>query len=81
MWTFNRILRHWNPCLSTHIYFCGIVLDTEETENAMKDLIQFSRQEYDANEEELARIDEVEHDYPKNPAIWYVLLDNVFSLK
>ena len=35
----------------------------------MKDLIQFSRQEYDANEEELARIDEVEHDYPKNPAI------------
>lgn len=48
-----------------------IILDSEETENALKELVQFSRQEYDGNEEELARIEEFENDYQKNRAIWW----------
>jgi hypothetical protein len=48
-----------------------IVLDAEETESAMKELINFSRQEYDGNEEELNRIEEFENDYQKDRAIWW----------
>ena len=48
-----------------------IILDTEETESAMKELIHFSRQEYDGNEEELMIIEEFENDYQKERAIWW----------
>ncbi len=48
-----------------------IILDSEETEYALKDLINFSRQEYDGNQEELLIIDEFENDYQKNRAIWW----------
>ncbi len=48
-----------------------IILDSEETEYAMKELINFSRQEYDGNQEELSIIDEFENDYDKNRAIWW----------
>ena len=55
-----------------YTYLLGeIILDSEETENAMKELIQFSRQEYQDNEEELARIEEFENDYQKARAIWW----------
>ena len=54
----------------THL-ISEIILDSEETENAMKELVQFSRQEYDGNEEELARIEEFENDYQKHRAIWW----------
>jgi hypothetical protein len=48
-----------------------IILDSEETETAMKELVSFSRQEYEGNEEELIRIDEFENDYQKTRAIWW----------
>lgn len=48
-----------------------IILDSEETELALKELINFARQEYDGNEEELAIIDEFENDYHKDRAIWW----------
>jgi len=48
-----------------------IILDNEETEYALKDLINFSRQEYDGNQEELLIIDEFENDYQKDRAIWW----------
>lgn len=49
--------------------FSGIILDREKTKNAMRDLTQFSRQEYEGNEKELARIDKFENDCPKNRVI------------
>lgn len=54
----------------THL-LSEIILDNDETENAMKEIIQFSRQEYEGNDEELARIEEFENDYQKNRAIWW----------
>ena len=48
-----------------------IILDSEETDYALKDLINFSRQEYDGNEQELIIIDEFENDYQKDRAIWW----------
>jgi len=48
-----------------------IILDNEESEYAMKELIHFSRQEYDGNQEELSTIDEFENDYQKDRAIWW----------
>lgn len=48
-----------------------IILDSDETEYAMKELINFARQEYEDNQEELAIIDEFEHDYEKSRAIWW----------
>ncbi|CAF3533517.1 unnamed protein product [Rotaria sp. Silwood1] len=48
-----------------------IILDNDETEYAMKELINFARQEYDGNEQELSIIDEFENDYDKSRAIWW----------
>ncbi|CAF2521622.1 unnamed protein product [Rotaria sp. Silwood2] len=48
-----------------------IVLDNDETEYAMKELVNFARQEYDGNQQELTIIDEFENDYDKNRAIWW----------
>jgi hypothetical protein len=48
-----------------------IILDSEETESAMKELIQFSRQEYEGNEVELTIINEFENDYHKERAVWW----------
>lgn len=48
-----------------------IILDNDETDNSLKELIQFTRQEYEGNEEELAILDEFENDYQKNRAIWW----------
>jgi hypothetical protein len=48
-----------------------IILDSEETETAMKELVNFSRQEYEGNEDELICIDEFENDYQKHRAIWW----------
>lgn len=48
-----------------------IILDNEETDYALKDLINFSRQEYEGNEIELTIIDEFESDYQKDRAIWW----------
>jgi len=49
-----------------------IILDTTETKSDMKDLINFSREEYEGNDEELKIIDEFENNYQKNQAIsWY----------
>jgi len=48
-----------------------IILDSEETEYALKDLINFARQEYYGNQEELLIIDEFENDYQKDRAIWW----------
>lgn len=54
----------------TH-FLSEIILDSEGTENAMKELIQFYRQEYEGNEEESARIEEFENNYQKTRAIWW----------
>lgn len=48
-----------------------IILDNEETEFALKDLINFSREEYEGNEVELAIIHEFENDYHQDRAIWW----------
>ncbi|CAF1102255.1 unnamed protein product [Adineta steineri] len=48
-----------------------IILDREETDCAMKELVNFSRQEYDGNDEELSIIDEFESDYEESRAIWW----------
>jgi len=48
-----------------------IILDSEETENSFKELVEFARQEYQNNPNELAIIDEFENDYDKNRAIWW----------
>ena len=48
-----------------------IILDSEETDLAMKELVNFSRQEYQGNQEELTIIDEFESDYHKERAIWW----------
>ncbi len=48
-----------------------IILDTEETECAMKELINFCRQEYDGNQIELSIIDEFENEYQKHRAVWW----------
>ncbi|CAF1311995.1 unnamed protein product [Rotaria sordida] len=48
-----------------------IILDNDETEFAMKELINFARQEYDGNPKELSIIDEFENDYDKTRAIWW----------
>lgn len=56
------------PMLYLHT-FSGIILDSEKMENAMRDLTQLSRQEYEGNEKESARIDKFKNDYPKNRVI------------
>ncbi|UJR29254.1 hypothetical protein I4U23_010468 [Adineta vaga] len=48
-----------------------VILDNDETELALKELINFSRQEYEGNDVELAIIDEFENDYDQNRAIWW----------
>ena len=48
-----------------------IILDSDETDYAMKELINFVRQEYDGNQEELSIIDEFETDYREDRAIWW----------
>jgi hypothetical protein len=57
------------------IYFQLIIeyiLDKTEIKDNLKELIDFSRQEYDGNDEELKIIDEFEQTYKKNQAIsWF----------
>ena len=48
-----------------------IILDKDEIDNAMKDLINFAREEYEGNDQELLLIDEFENDYQKDRAIWW----------
>ena len=48
-----------------------ILLDDDESDSAMKELIHFSRHEYQDNQEELTIIDEFESDYQSNRAIWW----------
>ena len=49
-----------------------IILDQKEHRNNLAELIDFSRQEYDGNDEELKIIDEFETNYKKNQAIdWF----------
>ncbi|CAF3415385.1 unnamed protein product [Rotaria socialis] len=48
-----------------------IILDSDETEYAMKELVNFARQEYEGNSEELSIIDEFETDYEKHRAVWW----------
>jgi hypothetical protein len=49
-----------------------IILDTTEAKSDMKELINFSRQEYEGNDEELKMIDEFENFYKKSEAIaWF----------
>lgn len=58
----------------TLIYFeilNEILLDSDETELALKELINFAREEYKDNEQELNLIDEFESDYQSERAIWW----------
>jgi len=58
----------------TFVYFqllSEIILDPNEIANGLKELINFSRQEYDGNDEELKLIDEFEKTYQKNQAIYW----------
>ncbi|CAF3079977.1 unnamed protein product [Rotaria sp. Silwood2] len=48
-----------------------IILDKNESRNDLQELIQFSRQEYDGNNDELKIIDEFEKNYQKNQAIYW----------
>lgn len=48
-----------------------IILDKNEIGHGLKELINFSRQEYDGNDEELKLIDEFEKTYQKNQAIYW----------
>ncbi|CAF3490799.1 unnamed protein product [Rotaria sp. Silwood1] len=58
----------------TYIYgklLSEIILDKNESQNDLQELINFSRQEYDGNDEELNIIDEFEKNYKKNQAIYW----------
>ncbi|CAF1361256.1 unnamed protein product [Rotaria sordida] len=59
---------------TTYIYcqlLSEIILDKNENRNNLQELINFSRQEYDGNDEELKIIDEFEKNYQKNQAIYW----------
>ncbi|CAF1196544.1 unnamed protein product [Rotaria sordida] len=59
---------------TTYIYcqlLSEIILDKNENRNNLQELINFSRQEYEGNNEELKIIDEFEKNYQKNQAIYW----------
>ena len=48
-----------------------IILDDDETDKSMQDLIDFAREEYQENDEELLLIDEFQNDYRAERAVWW----------
>lgn len=48
-----------------------VILKNEGVDNALKELIDFARDEYEGNDEELRLIDEFQSDYQPERAIWW----------
>jgi hypothetical protein len=59
---------------TTVLYFLlliEILLDKTENKSDLKEMIHFSREEYEGNDQELKMIDEFENKYEKNQAIYW----------